>query len=94
MVIMPMREYKRIWIRVQRDTPAVAQFLKDNPAVVVSPNGGLKGLVFTDDPANITHQARAELDKKYLTPGLNGLLVRSTAELVGEAEKGDHSERH
>lgn len=92
--VIPPREHKRIWIKVQRDTPAVRRFLKENPTVVVSPGGALQGLVFTDDSVSVTAQARAACDKKYATPGLDGLLIRSIEELVGEAKKDNQRERH
>jgi len=116
-VDLPSSQKGRLWIKLQRHTPAVSQFIqeapcividkqhrlyglitvdhgaiavKDNPGVVVSPSS-LEG---TDDPANLTDEAKGEWNKKYATPGLDGLLIRSVGELVGEVEKDNHRERH
>lgn len=83
-VTIPPREHKRIWVRVQRPTPAAAQFLQDNPVVAVGPSGTLQGLIFSADPAAITPAARADWEKKYNMPGLSALCVRSVAEFAME----------
>jgi len=75
-------QHKRIWIRVQRNTPAVSQFLKSNPCVIIDSRGKLQGLVVTDDPETVTPKTEATWQKLYATPGLNGLLVRSVTDLI------------
>jgi hypothetical protein len=76
------REHKQIWIRVQRNTPAVSQFLKSNPCVIIDGRGKLQGLIVTDDVDNVTPETEATWRKLYATPGLGGLLVRSMTDLM------------
>ncbi|HLF25796.1 MAG TPA: GNAT family N-acetyltransferase [Anaerolineae bacterium] len=82
-VFIPANLHRSIWIRINRDTPAVARFLKDNPFVVVDQAGNLDGLILVDDGRNVTAQDRAEWIKRYATPGLRSLVVRSVRDLVG-----------
>ncbi len=93
-VAIPSREHKRIWIRIQRDTPAVRQYMKDNPCVVVGERGELQGLVVTDNLDSVTTEVRARWQKRYATPGLHDLLVRSIADflegpVIGESTGSD-----
>ena len=74
-------EHKRIWIRVQHNTPAVNQFLKDNPCLTIDDSGKLQGLIVTDDSNSINSETEAQWRKLYATPGLNGLRVCSVADL-------------
>lgn len=80
---VPAHEHKRIWIGIQRDTPAVSQFLKSNPCVIVDGKEELQGLVVTDDPGGVTPKAEATWHKLYATPGLAGLRTRSVTDLMG-----------
>ena len=77
-VRVPPHLYRQIWIRVQRHTPAVSQFLTANPFVVVDDDGKLHGLIIADAPQNASAETRQMWAKRYATPGLNSLLVRST----------------
>jgi hypothetical protein len=81
-VSIPPHERKQIWIRVQRNTPAVSQFLKSNPCVTMDSRGELQGLIVTDDPDDVTPQTEAKWHKLYETPGLSGLFVRSVTGLM------------
>jgi hypothetical protein len=78
----PPKPRNQIWFRFQRDTPAVRQFLKDNPCIVVDDNGDLEGLVVVDDSDNVTPEIEAHWHKRYLTPGMKGLRIRSMPDLV------------
>jgi len=79
---IPPRQYEQIWIRAQRLTPASRQFLIDNPCIIVDEEGRLHALVVTDDADSLTPEAGAEWHKRYMTPGLSDILVRSVADLA------------
>lgn len=81
-VSIPPHEHKQIWISVRRDTPAVSQFLQENPCVIINGQGQLHGLVVTGNPAAITAQQEAKWRKQYATPGLKSLLVCSSSSLA------------
>lgn len=81
-VSIPSHEHKRIWIGIHRNTPAVSHFLKSNPCVIVDSKGELHGLIVTCDPDNVPSQSEAMWRKLYETPGLSGLLIRSTTDLM------------
>lgn len=80
--VSPQHEDKRIWIKVQRNTPAVRQFLTDNPCVIISKKGELQILVVTDEPDDVTSEAEIHWHQQYATPGMSGLLVRSVEDLL------------
>ncbi len=73
---------QRIWLSIRRNTPAVCQYLKDNPCITLDDQGSLWGLIFTDDPGNIEPETKAAWYKRYDTPGLNGLLIHSVSDLL------------
>jgi hypothetical protein len=75
-------EHKQIWIRIQRDSPAVAQFLENNPCVTIDEKARLQSLIVIDDLDNIAPETEARWHKLYATPGLRGPLVRSVADLI------------
>lgn len=79
-VRVPSGDNTRFWIKVCYNTPAVLQFLQDNPCIVINKQGELLGLIVTDDPASVA-SAEARWRKKYETPGLSDLLIRSMADL-------------
>jgi hypothetical protein len=81
-VSIPPNSHKQVWFSFQRDTPAVRQFLKDNPCIIVDENGDLEGLVVVDDSDNVTPEIEAHWYKQYLTPGMKGLLIRSVSDLL------------
>lgn len=81
-VSIPPHEHKRIWIRIQRSTPAVSQFLRENPCVIVDGEQQLQGLIATNDPENITPKTIATWHKQYSTPGLSKLFICSVTDLV------------
>lgn len=77
---------KRVWLRFRRGTPAVRQFLQDNPFITIDENGDLYGLVFADS-AGMKPEDRARLFERYRSPGLKDLIVRPVADfIVGQAE--------
>jgi hypothetical protein len=78
-------EHKRIWIRIQRDTPAVFHFLHNNPCVIMNSKGGLSGLIVIDDPNEVRPKTEATWSKLYATPGLDNLAVCSIAGLMGKS---------
>jgi hypothetical protein len=81
-VSIPSHEHKQIWIGIHRNTPAVSQFLKCNPCIILDGKGELQGLIVTDATDNVPSQTEAAWHKLYATPGLGGLLVRSVADLM------------
>lgn len=81
--VSPRHENKRIWIKIQRDTPAVHQFLKENPCVIIDEKGELRILIVSDDPGNFTSEAETRWHQQYAMPGISGLLIRSVEELLG-----------
>jgi hypothetical protein len=83
-VSIPPNSHKQVWFRFQCDTPAVRQFLKDNPCAIIDEKGGLHGLVVIDDAGNITPEAEAHYYKQYFATGMKGLLIRSVADLLRE----------
>lgn len=81
-VSIPPHEHKQIWTGIQRNTPAVSQFLQSNPCVIIDSKGELQGLIVTDDPDNVTPETEARWRKLCATPGLNDLLVCSVTDLM------------
>jgi hypothetical protein len=73
---IPATLHRQIWIGIQRITPAVSQFLKENP-FVIEENGKLQGLVIVDDPHQVSAEAGQEWQNLYVTPGLSQLVIRS-----------------
>ena len=73
---------QRIWLRIRHNTPAVCQFLKDNPCITLDDKGRLWGLVVADDLNNIDPGTKASWRKQYDTPGLSGLHIRSVSDLL------------
>jgi hypothetical protein len=85
----PSRLHKQIWFRFQRDTPAVRQFLKDNPCVTVDEKGDLHGLVLVDE-APVTPEMEAQYHKRYFTPGMKSLLISPVTDLLQGLEGATH----
>ena len=81
-ISIPAHQYEQIWIKLQCLTPAVRQFLKDNPCVVTGEEGTLHGLVVTDDHDHLTSEAEAKWHERYMTPGLTSLLIRPVTDLI------------
>jgi hypothetical protein len=82
-VTIPPDVYRRMWMRVRHHTPAVSQFLANNPLAVIGEDGKLHGLIVVEDPQQVSAETRAEWEARYATPGLNSLMVRSVASLAG-----------
>ncbi len=80
--IAPRHAYKRIWIKVQRDTPAVFQFLGDNPSVIINKTGELRVLMITDDSDNSLPEVEDRWHRLYAMPGLSGPLICSVRDLL------------
>jgi hypothetical protein len=78
-ISVPPHLHRQIWINIRENTPAVSRFLKENPFVVVDKKGELHGLIIVDDPHNVPAKARKEWEKRYVTPGLTSLLIRSVS---------------
>jgi hypothetical protein len=78
---------QRIWLKIRRDTPAVRQFLQDNPCITLDDTGKLWGLIVTDDPSNVAPETKAAWHKQYNTPGLEGLLIRSVTDLTSSPKR-------
>ncbi len=73
---------QRFWLKIRRDTPAVRQFLKDNPSIVLDDRGKLWGLVVTDEGNDVDPEQKAAWSARCYTPGLEGLLFRSVNDLM------------
>jgi len=73
---------QRIWLKTRRDIPAVRRFLKDNPCITLDDQGNLWGLIITDETDSDDHEVEAVWHERYDTPGLRGLLIRSTSDLL------------
>jgi len=85
-ISIPAHQYEHIWIKIQRLTPAVRQFLQDNPCIIVDKEKKLYGLVVTDDLNNVTPEAEARWHKQYMAPGLNGIQIRSVTDFASARE--------
>jgi hypothetical protein len=83
-VSIPPHSHRLIWIGIRQNTPAVSRFLKENPVIVVDKNGKLHGLIIVDDPHNVPAETRKEWEKRYATPGLSSLLIRSVSSFADE----------
>jgi hypothetical protein len=86
-ISVPPHLHRQIWIQVRRLTPAVSQFLKETPFVVIDGDSKLHGLVTVDDVQSISAEDREKCEKRYATPGLNDLLIRSVDNWV--SDEGD-----
>jgi hypothetical protein len=84
--------HRQIWIKIQRNTPAAVQFLKDNPFVIIDRDGKLHGLIIVDDLHQVSAETREEWEKRYVTPGLSSLVVRSVSNLFEKPADGHHSD--
>ena len=73
---------RRVWLKINHLTPALAQFLQDNPIVIIDEKEQLHGLIVVDDPALVRAEQKAEWEKKYATPGLNSLLIGRVADFA------------
>jgi hypothetical protein len=80
--ISPRHANKRIWIKVQRDTPAVFQFLSDNPSVIIDKTGELRVLMVTADSGKGSTEVEARWHRLYAMPGLSGPLICSVGDLL------------
>jgi hypothetical protein len=76
----PLDLKQRIWIKLQRNTPTVYRFMKDNPCLVMNEKYQLYWLVTTDNSEAAKAEHELEWRKEYETPGLKGLLIRSMAD--------------
>ena len=79
---IPRNDRKRLWLKIQRHTPAVNQFLKDNPCIMINKQGDLQGLFFVDDSDQVPADTKAEWDKLCAMPGLKGYCIYPVENLV------------
>lgn len=87
-VNIPPHLHRRIWIRFQRITPAVAQFLTENPIIITDKKNQLYGLIFVDD-SHVSPEIKEELARHYMTPGLHALQIHSIREIFDFSNKVD-----
>lgn len=73
---------RRLWIGIHCLTPAVVQFLKDNPCITISDRGHLHGLFFTDEPDNVSADTREAWKKLCNMPGLQGFKIHSVKDFL------------
>jgi hypothetical protein len=85
-ISIPAHQYEHTWIKIQRLTPAVRQFLQDNPCIIIDKETKLYGLVVTDDLDNVTPEAEARWHKQYMTPGLSGIQIRLVTDFASTGE--------
>lgn len=88
-ICVPPHLNRQIWIGIRRSTPAVSQFFRENPLIVVDEDGKLHGLITVDDPHDISAETKEEWEKRYATPGLSSLLIRSVNDLAGPSNRND-----
>jgi hypothetical protein len=81
MVTYSDKVHKQIWVKIQRDTPAIRHFFKENPLIISDEQGQLQGLIVTDDPDNVSLEVSEEWHEQFATPGLSSLVIRSMADL-------------
>ncbi len=80
-VSVPSDLNQRIWIKFQHNTPAVSQFMKENPCIVMNEWGQPYLLITVDSTEDVAEEDKARFRKKFETPGLKGILIRSMADL-------------
>lgn len=73
---------KRIWLKIHRATPAVAQFLEENPVIAIDKQDRLQGLFFAGNPEQVPAETRDAWAKLCDMPGMNGYQVRSLREFL------------
>ncbi|MCL5959912.1 MAG: hypothetical protein M1358_11485 [Chloroflexi bacterium] len=78
---------QRIWLKIRRDTPAVRQFLLENPPIILDDLGRLWGLIVTKDGDNLSPEQKAAWHSRYDTPGLEGLQFCSAQDLINGGSK-------
>jgi hypothetical protein len=86
-VHIPTHLHRWIWLKVNRNTPAVSIFLKENPFIVVDEKCELYGLIVVDDLKDATAEMKQEWEKRYATPGLKSLLVRPKSSFTEKLAK-------
>lgn len=86
-ISIPAHLHRRIWLRVRRVTPAIAEFLKRNPLVIEDDRGHLHGLITVDHLSDMTPEIRQEWEENYAVPGLSSLLIRSVSDFAQEPEQ-------
>ena len=79
---VPPHLHRQLWIKINRRTPAVAEFLQSNPLITVDGRGDLHGLICVDDLRQVTPEQQVEWEKRYATPGLKSLQVRAVDDLI------------
>ncbi len=84
--------HRQVWVKVNHVTPAVSQFLKENPFVVVDESGKLHGLIIVDDTHTIAAETRQEWETRYATPGLSSLVIRSVRNFAAGPEDSNNSD--
>jgi len=87
---IPPQLHRRIWLKVQRVTPAVSTFLQENPCIVVDDRRKeLYGLIVVDDLDSVTTDTKERWEERYTTLGLSHLAVRSVNDFA-EGLLDDH----
>jgi hypothetical protein len=84
--------HRQVWVKVNHVTPAVSQFLKENPFVMVDESGKLHGLIAVDDTHTIAPETRQEWETHYVTPGLSSLVIRSVGNFAAGSEDSSNSD--
>ncbi len=83
-VVLPRDHFraKRLWLRAQRDTPAIRDFLAANPVIAHTPRG-LEAVYFHDD------RRPPRLDLRWQTPGISGCRLVDLDEFLAGLPTGD-----
>jgi len=81
-LMVQVKSPKRIWLKIHRSTPAVDQFVQENPCIIIDKQAELQGLFFTDEPDNVPAETKETWAKLCEMPGMNGYLIRSVKDFL------------
>jgi hypothetical protein len=72
---LPVNEPHRTWVRVERYTPAIHQFLVENPVITVDRRGKLHGILSLESLDDWTAAEAHRWDKHFSVPGLSSIRI-------------------
>ena len=90
---VPISMKKRLWVKVQRDSPAVSRFLKDTFFITINERDQLLGLKTVDKPELAQAENESLWCKQYETPGFKGLIARSMQDIIREPDTSSDCSR-
>lgn len=83
--VLPDDEHRLLWLKVQRDTPAVRRAMQTTPFIALDEQNNLQVIIIADSAEAITPEVRANWQKDLFTPGLTGYHVYQFNDLLGES---------